>query len=93
MVNDAATFSISIHGAVIRATGVLDGLTVELLLAAAEFLFYRGNREVTVDLEATTSLDAIAAGALSRALDGQATGSHLHLLVPARLRSGGLVPA
>jgi len=81
------TLSVEIHGAVIQAAGVIDRMTVDLLLAAADFLFRRGYQNVTIDLAATTSLDAGAVSALCRVLDGQASGSHLHLLVPTHLRS------
>jgi ABC-type transporter Mla MlaB component len=68
------------------AIGTLDEFTVELLIAAADNLFARGCRDVTLDLSDTSAVDSAAVRALFTAQADVPPDHRLHLRVPGRLR-------
>jgi hypothetical protein len=70
----------------VRADGILDELTVDLLLATADFLFTRGSRTVTLDLTRTRRIDSDAVRELFHAQLNTDTGQELRFIVPAHLR-------
>ena len=80
------TVSIRIDGATVRARGVVTGSTVDLLLAALDFLAGT-TPQVTLDLTSAATVDVVAAQALLMAhYDALAAGSSLHLVIPSHLR-------
>jgi hypothetical protein len=77
---------ITMGGDTVYADGVLDELTVDLLLAAADYLFSRGSLIVTLDLSRARSIDSDAIRELFTAQTDVGTGLCLRLTVPAHLR-------
>jgi anti-anti-sigma regulatory factor len=70
----------------VRAAGVLDSETVAVVLTAADRLFTRGCRNVTLDLTHTRTVDSDAVRELFTAQQDTAPGRRLRLVAPPRLR-------
>jgi anti-anti-sigma regulatory factor len=83
---DGCRLSISVDHQTVRVTGVLDAMTIDLVLGTTSTLLSRGEREVTIDLNDTTSIDSTAVRELFTAQIDALPRAVLRLIAPARLR-------